>query len=58
MKKIKRVVLSTMVLVLALVMFTACSGVREVRGKTFVYERVEINCGAATDEVKSWRFIS
>ena len=52
MKKTKRAILSAMLLVLTLVMFTACSGVLEVRGKTFVYESVEINWGTANNEDK------
>ena len=52
MKKTKKSILSVMLLVLTLVMFTACSGVLEVRGKTFVYESVEINWGTANNEDK------
>lgn len=52
MKKTKKAILSAVLLVLTLVMFTACSGVLEVRGKTFVYESVEINWGTASEEDK------
>lgn len=52
MKKTKKTILSAVLLVLTLVMFTACSGVLEVRGKTFVYESVGINWGTASDDDK------
>jgi hypothetical protein len=51
MKK-NRSILSIMLLVLAFVVFTACSGAIEVRGKTFVYESVKINWGTASDSDK------
>lgn len=52
MKKTKKAILSVMLLILTVIMFTACSGVLEVRGKTFVYESVEINWGTANNEDK------
>ena len=52
MKKTKNAILSMMLLVLTFVLLTACAGVIEVRGKTFVYESVEINWGTASEEDK------
>ena len=52
MKKTKNAILSMMLLVLTCVLVTACAGVIEVRGKTFVYDSVEINWGTASEEDK------
>jgi len=52
MKKIGRSILCTMMLFVMGVMTTACSGVIEVGGKTFVYESVEVNWGTASEADK------
>lgn len=56
MKKFKKAILSIMLLILSSVALYACSGVIEVRGKTFVYESVEISWGTANDEDKQSLF--
>ena len=51
MDKFTRSILCTMLLVLSTIVITAC-GVMEVRGKTFVYDSVEIDWGLASEEDK------
>ena len=55
MFKIKKYVVSVVLVVLVSVTMTAC-GVIEVRGKTFVYESVSIDWGRAEDEQKEALF--
>jgi len=51
MRKNNNIVICLLMLILTTIMFTAC-GVISVRGKTFVYDSVEIDWGRATDEDK------
>jgi hypothetical protein len=51
MKKTNKNILCAVVLMLSTIAMTAC-GMIEVRGKTFVYESVEIDWGMADDEDK------
>ena len=56
MKKINNAIVCCMLLVLSAVLISACAGVIDVRGKTFVYESVSIDWGMATDENKNTVF--
>lgn len=51
MNKRNRSIICAILLVLCSIVLTAC-GVMEVRGRTFVYDSVEIDWGLATDEDK------
>lgn len=52
MKRSRKVLLSIALILLSVIIVTACAGVIEVRGKTFVYESVKINWGTASEEDK------
>jgi len=55
MKKLNKNILCALVLCLSTILMVAC-GVMEVRGKTFVYDSVEIDWGLAKDEDKQSLF--
>lgn len=55
MKKNNKSIVCALLLVLSTIMLTAC-GMIEVRGKTFVYDSVEIDWGIANDEDKQALF--
>ncbi len=52
MNKLNKYITGMMVLIF-MMLVTACAGVIEVRGKTFVYDSVEINWGTASEDDKN-----